>query len=178
VIYRRPLKAVGLSYNLDREHMLDFDSDEKQQIERANQVFLRLRKEVHDREEQFAEKDVEEAAQSARWLREIIERYPGDWKQAFEDELAESDLPEEGKAHLQRGVREAGGFSPFAQHNLRRLEEAAPSEREQPSDPATEINHQDLLCGVVAGLIVGGIMMGNSFYFGFAVGMSRKAECW
>jgi hypothetical protein len=24
----------------------------------------------------------------------------------------------------------------------------------------------------------GGVMMGNSFYFGFAVGMSRKAGCW
>ena len=158
--------------------MLDFDSDEKRQIERANQVFLRLRKELHDREAQFAEKDVGEAAQSAWWLREIIERHPGDWEQAFEDALVESDLPEEDKAHLQRGVKEAGGFSPFTQHNLRRLEEAAPSEREQPSDRATEMTHQDLTCRVVAGLIVGAIMTGNSFYFGFAVGMSRKAECW
>jgi hypothetical protein len=60
---------------------LDFDSDEKQRIEEANQGFLRLRKELHDREAQFAERDVREAAQSARLLREVIEPHPADWEQ-------------------------------------------------------------------------------------------------
>jgi hypothetical protein len=156
----------------------DFGTDEKQKIERANQIFLRLRKELHDRDEQFARKDVEEAAQSARWLREIIEQHPDGWEQAHEDALAESDLTEEDAAYLQRGIQEAGGFLPFAQRNLRRLEEAAPGEREPTSDPLAEMTRQDLLCGVAASLVAGGIMMGNSFYFGFAVGMSRKAECW
>jgi hypothetical protein len=159
--------------------MLDFDPDEEQRIERANQIFLRLRKDLNDREAQFAEKDVKEAAQSAQWLREIIEQHPGDWEQAFEDALAEADLPEEDKAYLQKGVEEAEGFLPFAQRNLRRLEEAAPDEREQAtSDPAAEITRQNLMCGVAAGLVAGGVMMGNFFYFGFGVGMSRKAECW
>jgi hypothetical protein len=156
----------------------DFDSDEKQRIQRANQIFLRLRKELHDRGTQFAEKDVREAAQSARWLREIIERHPGDWEQAYEDALVESDLPEEDEDYLRRGVQKAGGFSSFARRNLRELEEAAPGEREQTSDPAAEVAHQDFVCRVAAGIIAGGVMTENSFYFGFAVGMSRKAECW
>jgi hypothetical protein len=37
---------------------------------------------------------------------------------------------------------------------------------------------QDLACGVAAGLLAGGVMMGNLFYLGFVVGMSRKAGCW
>lgn len=159
--------------------MLDFDSDEKQQIERANQIFLRLRKELNDREAQFAEKDVREAAQSAQWLREIIDQRPGDWEKAFEDALAESDLPEEEKSYLQKGVQKAEGFLPFARCNLEMLEEAAPGGTEQAaSDPAAEINRQNLMCGVAVGLLAGGVMMGNLFYFGFGVGMSRKAECW
>lgn len=60
---------------------LDFDSYEKQRIEEAKQGFLRLRKELHDREAQFAERDVREAAQSARLLREVIEPHPADWEQ-------------------------------------------------------------------------------------------------
>ncbi len=158
--------------------MLDFDPDEKQRIERANQVFLRLRKELHDREGQFAERDVAEAAQSARWLREIVEQHPTDWEQAYEDALAGSDLPEEDMGYLRRGAEEAGGFLPFVQRNLQRLEEAAPGEREQTSDPTEEMTHQGLICGAVAGIIAGGVMTGNSFYFGFGVGMSRKADCW
>ena len=157
--------------------VLNFDPDEEQRIQRANQTFLRLRKELHDRGSQFAERDVREAAQSARWLREIIERHPGDWEQAYEGALAESDLNREDEAYLRRGVEDAGGFSAFAQRNLRRLEEAAPGERGQPDD-AAEITRQDLMCGVVAGLVVGGIATGNSFYFGFGVGMARKADCW
>ena len=156
----------------------DFDSAEKQQIQRANQIFLRLRKDLHDREAQFAEGDVREAAQSAWWLREIIERRPGDWEQAYEDALAETDLPEEDGDYLRRGVEKAGGFLSFARGNLRRLEEAAPGEGEQTGDPAAELTHQDFVCGVVAGLVAGGVMTGNFFYFGFGVGMSRKAECW
>ncbi len=163
----------------DRDHNVpDFDSHEKQRIERANQIFLRLRKDLHDQEAQFAEKDVREAAQSARWLREIVEHHPDVWEQAYEDALAESDLPEEDKADLREAAKEAGGFLPFAQRNLRRLEEAAPGEEEQTGDPAANITRQDFLCGVAAGLLAGGVMMGNSFYFGFGVGMARKAECW
>ena len=156
----------------------DFDSAEKQRIERANQIFLRLRKELHDRGTQLAGKDVREAAQSARWLREIVERHPDVWEQAYEDALAESDLPEEDKADLREAAKEAGGFLPFAQRNLRRLEEAAPGEEEQTGDPAADITRQNFLCGVAAGLLAGGIMMENSFYFGFGVGMARKADCW
>jgi hypothetical protein len=164
--------------------MLDFDSDEKQRIERANQIFLRLRKELHDREAQFAERDVEEAAQSARWLREIVEQHPTDWEQAYEDALANSELTEEDVDYLRRGAKEAGGFLPFVQRNLQRLEEAAPDEGEQTNDPTREtthqglITHQNLVCGAVAGILAGGVMTGNSFYFGFGVGMSRKAGCW
>ena len=156
----------------------DFDPDEKQRIERANQIFLRLRKDLHDREGQCAKKDVEEAAQSARWLREIIEGHPDEWEQAHEDALAGSDLTEEDKDYLRRGVKEAGGFLSFAQRNLQRLEEAAPGEGGGTGEPTAEITRQDLLCSVAASLVAGGIMTGNSFYFGFAVGMSRKAECW
>ncbi len=159
--------------------MPDFDSDEKQQIQRANQILLRLRKDLHDQDAQFADKDTREAAQSARWLREIIERHQGDWEQAYEDALPESELTEEDEAYLRRGVEEAGGFLPFARRNLQRLEEAAPGEREQAtSDPAAEMPRQTLVCAVAASLVAGGVMTGNLFYFGFAVGMSRKAECW
>jgi hypothetical protein len=158
--------------------MLNFDSDEKERMERANQIFLRLRKELHDREAQFAERDVEEAAQSARWLREIIEQHPTDWEQAYEDALANSELTEEDADYLRRGAKEAGGFLPFVQRNLQRLEEAAPDEGEQTNDPTREMTHQGLVCGAVAGILAGGVMTGNSFYFGFGVGMSRKAECW
>jgi hypothetical protein len=156
----------------------DFDSDEKQRLERANQVFLRLRKELHDREAQFAERDVAEAAQSARWLREIVEQHPTDWEQAYEVALAESDLTEEDVDYLRRGAEEAGGFLPFVQRNLQRLEEAAANEREQTSDLTEEITHEGLVCGVAVGIIAGGVMTGNSFYFGFAVGIALKAGCW
>jgi hypothetical protein len=157
--------------------MPDLNLAEKQRIQRANQIFLRLRKELHDRDAQFAEKDVREAAQSARWLREITERYAGGWEQTYEDALVESDLTEEDEAYLQSGIKGAGGFSPFVQRNLRRLEEAAPDE-EETGDPAARMSHRDLMCGTAAGLVAGGVMMGNFFYFGFAVGMSRKAGCW
>ncbi|MCA1728031.1 MAG: hypothetical protein LC751_01050 [Actinobacteria bacterium] len=157
--------------------MPDLDLTEKQRIQRSNQIFLRLRKELHDRDAQFAEKDVREASQSARWLREIAEQHEGDWEQAYEDALAGSDLTGEDEAYLQNEITEAGGFSSFVQRNLRRLEEAAPDEGET-DDHAAGMTHQDLICGVVAGLVAGGVMMGNSFYFGFAVGMSRKASCW
>ena len=158
--------------------MLDFDSDEKQQIEWANQILLRLRKELHDQEAQFSARDVEEAAQSARWLREILEQRSGDWEQAFDGALGESDLPEEDKDYLRGVVEEAGGFLPFVERSLERLEEAAPDKREQPGQPTPEMTHQDLVCGVAGSLIAGGVMMGNFFYFGFGIGMSRKAECW
>ena len=157
--------------------MPSLDSAEKQRIQRSNQIFLRLRKELHDRDAQFAEKDVREAVQSARWLREITEQYAGDLEQAYEDTLAESELTEEDEAFLQSGVKEAGGFSPFVRCNLRRLEQAAPDD-EKTSDPPTRMSHQDLMGGIVAGLVARGVMMGNFFYFGFAVGMSRKAGCW
>lgn len=158
---------------------LNFDPDEKERIERANQIFLRLRKELNDREAQFTDKDVREAAQSAQWLREVIEEYPDAWEPALEDALAESDLPDEDKTYLQKGVKEAEDFLTFAQRNLRRLEEATPGEGEQAaSDLSAEITRQNLMCGVAAGLVAGGVMMGNHFYFGFGVGMSRKAECW
>ncbi len=45
-----------------------FDSEERQRIQRANQIFLRLKKPLHDRDGQLAERDVNEAAQGARWL--------------------------------------------------------------------------------------------------------------
>ena len=89
--------------------MPSLDSAEKQRIQRSNQIFLRLRKELHDRDAQFVEKDVREAAQSARWLREIAEQYAGDWEQTYEDALAESELTEEDETYLQSGVKEAGG---------------------------------------------------------------------
>ena len=168
---------MGQTENKDH-NVPDFDPDEKQRIERANQIFLRLRKELHDREAQFAGKDVREAAQSAQWLREVVERHPSVWEQAYEDALAESDLLEEDKADLRGAVKEAGGFLPFAQSNLRRLEEVAPGEEEQTGDPTANITRQDFLCGVAAGILAGGVMMGNSFYFGFGIGMARKADCW
>lgn len=158
--------------------MLDLDSAEKRRIQRANQMCLRLRKELHDRGTRFTEKDVREAAQSARWLREIIQRYPRDWEQAYEDALTQSDLTEEDKGDLQRGIKEAGGFSPFVQRNLRKVEDAASGEREQSSDAATKMTRQDLACGVATSLVAGGVLMGNFFYFGFAVGMLRKSDCW
>ncbi len=168
---------MGQTENKDH-NVPDFDPDEKQRIERANQIFLRLRKDLHDQEAQFAEKDVREAAQSARWLREIVERHPDVWEQAYEDALAESDLPEEDKDYLRGVVEEAGGFLPFVEHSLERLEEAAPDKREQTGEPPTEMTHQDLVCGVAGSLVAAGFMMGNLFYFGFGIGMSRKAECW
>ena len=154
------------------------ESAERQRIQQANQVFLRLKKQLHDREEQFAERDVREAAQGARWLREIIEQHPDALEQAYEDALAHSGLPEEDQADLWRRTEEAGGFASFVRRDLRRLEEAAPDEIEQPGDPTVRITGQDLACSVVAGVLAGGTRMGNSFYYGFAVGMSRKNECW
>src|SRR4028119_1215074 len=91
--------------------MPSLDLAEKQQIQRSNQIFLRLRKELHDRDAQFAEKDVREAAQSARWLREITEQYAGDWEQTYEDALAESKLTEEDETYLPSGAKEAGGLT-------------------------------------------------------------------
>ncbi len=160
------------------EHSVtDLGSDDKQRIEQANQIFLRLKKQLHDRERQFTERDLEEAAQSARWLTEITERRPDDLDRAYEDALAGSDLDEEDKAYLRDGVEKAGGFSSFVRRNLRGLGEAAPDE-EETGEPAGEMTGQDLACGAAAGLLAGGIMMGNLFYLGFAVGMSRKAGCW
>lgn len=42
------------------------DPEEKQRIQRANQIFLRLKKLLHDRDGQLAERYFREAAQSAR----------------------------------------------------------------------------------------------------------------
>ncbi len=156
----------------------DLDATEKQRVERANQIFLRLRKELHDRERQPAERDIREAVQGAQWLREVVERHSNGLEQAYEDALSESGLPEDDQAHLWKETEEAGGFSSFVRDHLRRLEEAAPTEGEHPADPTGGMTHRDLMCGVVAGLLAGGTMMGNSFYFGFAVGASRKASCW
>ena len=157
----------------------DLDPDEKQRVQRANQILLRLKKELHEREASFSERDVEEAAQSARWLRETLDRHPDGWEQAYEDALAGSDLAGEEESYLRKGVENAGGFAQFAQSNLRALEEAAPLEGEPSEGTTAKITHQDLVCGVAAGLVAGGVVMGNSFYFGFGIGMSRKAgDCW
>lgn len=154
---------------------LILDDEERQRIERSNQIFLRLRKELHDREKEPAERDVGEAVQAARWLREIVERHSDGLEQAFEEALSESELPDEDQSYLREDTEEMGGFSSFVGDRLRRLEEAAPAEGEH--DPAAGISHRDLMCGVVAGLLTGGTLMGNFFYFGFAVGASRKAGC-
>jgi len=154
------------------------DSDEKQRIQRANQIFLRLKKNLHDRDERFEERDIGEAAQGARWFREVVERYPDGLETAYEDALAASGLPEEDQAHLRKETERAGGFSSFVRRDLRKLEEATPGERKQSGDSTVSKAHQDLMCGLVAGLLAGGTMMGNSFYFGFAVGMARKSDCW
>lgn len=157
----------------------DLDPDEKQRVQRANQILLRLKKELHERETRFSERDVEEAAQSARWLRETLDRHPDGWEQAYEDALAGSDLAGEEESYLRKGVENAGGFAQFAQSNLQRLEDAAPLEGEPSEGTTAKITHQDLVCGVAAGLVAGGVVMGNSFYFGFGIGMSRKAgDCW
>lgn len=156
----------------------ELDPDERRRIQRANQIFLRLRKQLHDRDEEFEERDVGEAAQGARWLREIVERYPDDLETAYEDALAASGLPEEDQAHLRKSTEEEGGFSSFVPRYLRKLEEAAPGEGEQPGSSTVSTARRDLMCGLVAALLAGGTMMGNSFYFGFAVGMARKNDCW
>jgi hypothetical protein len=157
----------------------DLEPDERQQVQRANQILLRLKKELHEREASFSERDVEEAAQSARWLRETLDRHPDGWEQAYEDALVGSDLPGEEESYLRKGVENAGGFAQFAQRNLQRLQDAAPLEGEPSEDTTAKITHQDLVCGVAAGLVAGGVVMGNSFYFGFGIGMSRKAgDCW
>jgi len=156
----------------------ELDPDERQRIQRANQIFLRLRKQLHDRDEEFEERDVREAAQGARWLREIVERYSDSLETAYKDALAASELPGEDQAYLRKRAEEAGGFSSFIPRDLRKLEEAAPGEEEQPGSSMVSTISQDLMCGLVAGLLAGGTMMRNSFYFGFAVGMARKNDCW
>lgn len=153
-----------------------FDSDEKDRIQRSNQIFLRLRKELHDKERQPTERDIREAVKSAGWLREVVKRHSDGLERVYKDALAASGLPDEDQAHLWNASEKAGGFSSFVQQHLQTLEEAAPAEGEH--DPTESIAHQDLMCGVVAGLLAGGTMMGNSFYFGFAIGASRKANCW
>ena len=157
--------------------MLALDSTEKQRIERANQIFLRLKTEIHDRNAQPSERDVAEAARGAQWLREIIEQYLRDWNRAYKDALIDSDLPEEDKAYLREGVKQAKDFSSFVQSNLQKLEEPSTNGR-QAKEPDAEMSRQELACGVVAGLLAGGVLIGNYFYFGYAVGMSRKADCW
>jgi hypothetical protein len=154
-----------------------FDSAERQRIQRANQIFLRLRKKLHDWDERFDERDFREATQGARWLREVVERHSDSLETAYKDALAASGLPEEDQAYLHKGTEEAGGFSSFVQRDLRKLEAATPNERNRSGDSAPSATYQDLMCGVVAGLLAGGTMMGNSFYFGFALGMSRKNDC-
>lgn len=154
-----------------------FDSEERQRIQRANQIFLRLKTLLHDRDGELAERDVNEAAQGARWLGEIVERYSDNLEEAYKDALTASKLSERDQAHLRRRIEEAGGFSSFVRRDLRRLEEAAPDGEEQPGDSIAGVTRQDLTCSIVAGLMAGGTMMGNAFYFGFAVGISRKSEC-
>ena len=154
------------------------DSDERQRIQRANQIFLRLRRNLHDRDERVKERDIEEAVQGARWLREVVERYPDGLETAYEDALATSSLPEEDQAHLREGTEQAEGFSSLVRRDLRKLEEATFGKRKQSGDSTVSATRQDLMCGLVAGLLAGGTIMGNSFYFGFAVGVARKNDCW
>lgn len=75
-------------------------------------------------------------------------------------------------------TEKAEGFSSFVRRDLQRLEAAAPGEEEQPGDPMRDMTRPDLICSLIAALMAGGTLMGNSFYFGFAVGMLRKADCW
>jgi hypothetical protein len=154
------------------------DYDEKQRIQRANQIFLRLRKKLHDRDEGFEERDVREATQGARWLREIVERYSDGLEIAYKNALDASELPGEDQAYLRKRAEEAGGFSSFVPRDLRKLEESVPSESKQLDSSTPSTVPQDLMCGLVAGLLAGGTIMGNYFYFGFAVGMARKNDCW
>ncbi len=140
-------------------NVLNFDSDEQQRIERANQIFLRLKNLLHDREGQLAERDFREAAQGTRWLREVVQRYSGNLEEAYEDALAASGLPEEDQAHLRRGVERAGGFSSFVRCDLQKLEGAAPAEEEQPGDPTTDMTRPYPVCGTVVGLMAGGTLM-------------------
>ena len=108
---------------------------------------------------------------------EIVERHSDNPNEAYEAALAASKLSEEDQAHLQKRTEAAGGFSSFVLRDLRRLEESAPDGEEQLGDSIAGITRQDLTRSIVAGLVAGGTMMGNAFYFGFAVGMSRKSEC-
>jgi len=157
----------------------DLDPDEKQRVQRANQILLRLKEDLHEREANFSERDVGEAAQSARWLRGILGRHPDGWERAYEDALADSALTGEEEDYLRKGVENAGGFVQFVHGNLRALEEAAPPEGEPSESTTAKITHRHLVCGVAAGLVAGGVVTGNSFYFGFGVSMSRKAgDCW
>ncbi len=119
-----------------------FDSEEKQRIQRANQIFLRLKTLLHDRDGELAERDVNEAAQGARWLWEIVERYSDNLEEAYEDALAASKLPEEDRAYLQKRTEEAGGFSSFVRRDLRRLEESAPDGEEHPGDPVASMTRR------------------------------------
>ena len=104
----------------------NLDDDEKQRIQRANQIFLRLKKQLHDREEGLTERDVREAAEGARYLKEVVERYPDHLETAYKDALAESDLPEEDRTHLRKATEEAGGFSSYVRRDLGELEKADP----------------------------------------------------
>ena len=58
-------------------------SEESQDIQGANQIFLRLKTLLHDRDGQLAERDFREAAQGARWLRKVVERYSDDLEAAY-----------------------------------------------------------------------------------------------
>lgn len=63
-----------------------------------------------------------------------------------------------------------GGFSSFIVRDLRRLEESVPDEEEQPGASIAGTNRQELRRSIVAGLVAGGTMIRNAFYFGSAVG--------
>jgi hypothetical protein len=109
-------------------------------------------------------------------LREITEQYAGDWEQTYEDALAESEMTEEDETYLQSEVKEAGGSRRSSSATYKDCRKLLPIKKT--GGPAARMSHQDLTCGIVAGLIAGGVMIGNLFCFGFAVGMPRKAGCW
>lgn len=59
------------------------------------------------------------------------------------------DLIEDDVDYLRRGAKEAGGFFPFVQRSLQRLEEAAADERDRIGDLTEEVTHDGLRLYVV-----------------------------
>lgn len=116
---------------MDPERGKSFDPREHEQLTQISRHFVRLIQ-LLDRGEQPPSRELAQATQRARELDSIINRYPSECEQAYQEALASDALSEDQKTTLQTLVEGGGGFIAFAHGQLQPLESSSLFQPGQP----------------------------------------------